>query len=286
MRQWVEDFDAKFSALLAPAGDAPAELVEAMRYAALGGGKRLRPYLVTRCCALSGGTTGAAFHVAAAVECVHTFSLVHDDLPAMDDDDLRRGRPTVHRQFGEAMAILAGDALLTLAFELIARESSEPQRVGPMATELARGVGWCGMIGGQVIDIQSEGALPSEELVRSIHRMKTAALFETSCRLGAIAAGADGRVLEALGAYGRFLGDSFQAADDILDVTATSAQMGKTVGKDARSGKQTLPGAVGLEGSREVARRAAGRAVSALDLFGREADDLKALAMFVVQRQH
>ncbi len=286
LKRWSADFDAKFASVLIPAGDAPAELVEAMRYAALAGGKRLRPYFVTRCCVLSGGCPEAAFHAAVAVECVHTFSLVHDDLPSMDDDDLRRGQPTVHRKFGEAMAVLAGDALLTLAFELVVRDLPDAAWASDMVGELARGVGWSGMIGGQVIDILGEDKASSVDLVRSIHAMKTAALFETSCRLGALAGGADASVLSALSRYGRCLGSSFQAADDILDVTATASQMGKKVGKDATAGKQSLPRAVGIEESRKVARRLADEAVCALDLFGREADDLRALAKFVVQRQH
>ncbi len=286
LERWARAFDAKFSAVFQPVGDVPADLTEAMRYSALGGGKRIRPFLVVRCCELNGGTYEEAFGAAAAIECVHAFSLVHDDLPAMDDDDLRRGRPTVHKKFGEAMAILAGDALLTLSFELLARGVGCAERSTAMVGELARGVGWRGMIGGQVADIVGQRQPPSLETTRRIHARKTGALIETACRLGALAAGAEAVAVELAGAYGQSLGRSFQIADDLLDVTSSAEQMGKSVGKDAVSHKQTYPRAVGLLESRRAARALVDQAVASLSGYGCEADDLRALAMFVVQRQH
>ncbi|MEE9295001.1 MAG: farnesyl diphosphate synthase [Phycisphaerae bacterium] len=286
LKRWAVQFDGRFAAVFEDAADVPAALVEAMRYTALAGGKRLRPYLVTRCCVLCGGSDEDAAPAAAAVECVHTFSLVHDDLPAMDDDDFRRGLPAAHKQFGEATAILAGDALLTLAFELIAEHTPDPARSAVMVLELARGTGWRGMIGGQAVDILGEGQGPSRETAHSIHDRKTAALFETSCKLGGLAAGAGQSVVETLGRYGRRLGHAFQIADDLLDVTATAEQMGKRVGKDSGAGKHTYPAAVGIDASRKAAQESADAAVASLADFGPEADDLRALAGFVIQRQH
>ncbi len=283
LADWSCEFDERFAGVFDDQPDAPAELIEAMRYAALGGGKRIRPFLVTRCCEICGGDAEHAFPAAAAIECVHTFSLVHDDLPAMDDDDLRRGRPTAHKQFGEAMAILAGDALLSLAFELAAKTE---QRTVEGVIQLARGTGWAGMIGGQVLDITSVGRPPSRELTDAIHLRKTAVLIETACLLGGLAADCDQSQLESLGSFGRNLGRSFQAVDDILDVTATVERMGKKVGKDAAAGKQTLPSAVGLDKSRSLARAYADDAITALGNFGSEADDLRTLAVFVLERQH
>lgn len=286
LRRWAAEFDAKYEKLITPIETAPGELVEAVRYSALAGGKRLRPFLVTRCCELTGGDALEALPAAAAIECVHTFSLVHDDLPAMDDDDLRRGRPTAHKQFGEAMAILSGDALLALAFELIVRGCPDGERAAAMVLELSRGTGWSGMIGGQVHDVLGEHQPPSRSLVETIHSKKTAALFASACRLGALVAGADAGDVERLGEFGRFLGHTFQIADDLLDLTATPEQMGKAVRKDAKAGKQTYPAVVGVEASRAVAAEMAQRAIDALSPFGDAADDLRSLAMFVVQRQH
>lgn len=286
LRQWAADFDRKLDNLLTAPDDAPPELIEAMRYSALAGGKRLRPYLVTRCCELTGGNADLALPAAAAVECVHTFSLIHDDLPAMDDDDLRRGRPTSHKQFGEALAILAGDALVTLAFELIVRHTQSPARAAAMVLELARGTGRSGMIGGQVADILGENHPPSRKRTEYIHAKKTAALFETACRLGALAAGASDADLQHVAGYGSDLGRAFQIADDLLDVTATTEEMGKTVGKDAHAGKQSFPTAFGVEESRRTARSLAEQAIASIRSLGRPTDDLTDLAMFVVQRQH
>jgi geranylgeranyl diphosphate synthase type II len=279
-------FDPAFARLLEAPPDVPPRLVEAMRYSALAPGKRFRPYLVVKCCELVGGAFQDALPAAAAIECVHTFSLVHDDLPAMDDDDLRRGRPTNHVVYGEAMAILAGDALLALAFELIARHTADPLKVARLTAELARGTGCQGMIGGQVADIEGEEETPRLERVRFIHERKTAALIAASCRLGAIAGGADAETIERLGTYGNSVGLAFQIADDLLDVTSSAGALGKAVGKDAVAGKQTYTGCVGLEESHRVGLAAVETAISALAPFGERAAELRNLARFCMQREH
>jgi farnesyl diphosphate synthase len=286
LKSWAADFERILSAMLEPAGSAPSTLVRAVRYSVQSGGKRVRAFIVTRLCELCGGTPQQAAPAAVAMECVHAFSLVHDDLPAMDDDDVRRGRPTTHREFGEAVAILAGDALLALAFELLTTRINDPRIAAAAVAELARGTGWAGMIGGQTIDIESESLPPDLELVQRIHRGKTARLFESSGRLGAICAAAPADRLEAAGRFGFELGRAFQIADDILDVTGTADRLGKAVAKDAGAGKQTYPAAAGLEASRTAAARACENAIQALAIFGPPADDLRALARYVVERDH
>jgi len=241
---------------------------------------------VVRCCELVGGRRDDAWPAAAAIECVHAFSLVHDDLPAMDDDDLRRGRPTTHRQFTEALAILAGDALLSLAFDVLLSRIPDGALAAGMALELARGAGCSGMIGGQAADVVSQGAPPSEDLVKYIHGRKTASLFETACRLGAMAGEGRADAVAALGRFGRRLGQAFQIADDLLDVTATAAVLGKGTAKDASAGKQTYPRCVGVEASRARAAEEVQAAIDELSPFGPSADDLRALAEYVVSRNY
>ncbi len=383
LRSFAAEFDVALEGYL-PSDDGSSQLAAAIAYSALAPGKRLRPYLVARCCEVacgvgatgnSVGATGSlparvvtddtggqaasgtrgdanqsravlspvrsvphpstgvkdgapadaavahghtphpAMHVAAAVECVHAFSLIHDDLPAMDDDDLRRGRPTNHKVFGEANAILAGNALLSLAFELLVRHTPDARIAAGLVLELADAVGAAGMIGGQAADIAGQDRPPDLTLVESIHARKTARLMEAACRLGAMygemlkteppkaesptlnsafsisafqrfGVSAFQRfsvsdIVETLGRYGRFLGVAFQITDDLLDVTATREGLGKEVGKDASSGKQTHPSCVGVEESRRAAARATRRAVEALASFGESAEDLRALARFV-----
>lgn len=286
LRPFATAFDEHLAAYLTPSGDVPPELLEAIRYSALAPGKRLRPYLVTRCCELVGGAVADAWPVAAAVECVHAFSLIHDDLPAMDDDDLRRGQPACHKKFGEATAILVGDALVVLAFEILAREVEDRAVAGQLVLELAAGTGWSGMIGGQTADVLGSSKAPSVELAEYIHERKTARLFEISCRLGAIAGHAQANAVAALGRFGQMMGRAFQIADDLLDVTSTAKALGKEAGKDAGAGKQTFPRCVGTEQSRIAAHDAVEAAVAALGVFGPEADDLRALARYVVDRHY
>ncbi len=252
----------------------PRPLTEAMRYALFGGGKRLRPALVRLCCAWLGGQDGAAAAPAAAVELVHTYSLVHDDLPCMDDDDLRRGRATCHVVYGEALAVLAGDALLTRAFELLAEAGPA---AGAMVAALARGSGPAGMVGGQVLDLEAEGSRATRAIVDRVHRTKTAALIEAACELGALAAGARGTDLDAVRAYGLALGLGFQAVDDVLDVTGDAATLGKTPGKDERHDRANLARVIGLDAAREAARELAERARRAAADLGSGPDDLPVL---------
>ncbi len=266
--------------------ETPRKLIEAIEYSLLTGGKRLRPALVIeswRACDGPEESREAALAAAGAVELVHTFSLVHDDLPAMDDDDLRRGKPTNHKVFGEAMAILAGDAMLAMAFEVVARHAP-PQVAAPLIRELAHATGPQGMIGGQVLDIEGENQTLSLDQLQDIHRRKTGALLTGACRLGAIAAGATQAQLDALTRFGHHLGLAFQITDDVLDVTSTPHQLGKATNKDAGKGKNTYPELLGLDGSRAEAARQIASARRALDAFGSSAISLAQLADFVAFR--
>lgn len=266
--------------------DAPARLVEAMRYSLLGPGKRLRPLLVLLACEASGGRAESARPGAVAIEMVHTYSLIHDDLPAMDDDDLRRGRPTCHKQYDEATAILAGDALLTLAFEVLAR--GYPARTAAVScAELASGAGASGMVGGQMLDLHPSPTA-GEAYLEDLHRRKTGALIRSAVRLGIHAAqgetGVDPRTLAALDAYSAAFGLAFQVTDDLLDVESSAEQTGKAVGKDAGRGKLTYPGLIGVAASRAKARELGVRAVAAANSLGPAGRTLADLAEYVVTR--
>lgn len=275
-------------------GERPARLLAAMRHGALGGGKRLRPFLVIEAAALFGLLVEASVTAAAAVECVHCYSLIHDDLPAMDNDDLRRGRPTVHKAFDEASAILAGDGLLTLAFDLLAGEDTHPDPTVrlELVRGLARGAGLGGMVGGQMLDLAAEGrfdggrplALPVEE-IRRLQAMKTGALLLFSVEAGAILGRADATERAALAAYGLALGAAFQIADDILDVEGSADAVGKKVGKDEAAGKGTLVSRLGLPAARDELARLVAQAEAALAGFGPRGDTLKAAAHFVAERK-
>ena len=271
--------DAALAAAL-PA-DCPPVLNEALRYTLLASGKRLRPLLTLVACEAAGGSAESALAAACAVEMVHTYSLVHDDLPAMDDDDLRRGRPTCHKVYGEALAILAGDALLTLAFEHVA--ASYP---GPLAAvcclELARGAGAAGMVGGQVLDLAAEGRVPGARPsgladLQAIHRAKTGALFVAAVRMGVVVGGGSAAQLTMAEAAARAFGLAFQVADDLLDVSGTDAAAGKRVGKDAGRGKLTYPGLLGVAESRQKLAQLSGEAGAALAGFGPAGEPLAAL---------
>jgi geranylgeranyl diphosphate synthase type II len=268
---------------------APPRLLEAIQYSLMAGGKRLRPALVLECaraCRKSdrdSAPSPTALAAAAAMELIHTFSLVHDDLPAMDDDDLRRGRPTNHKVFGEAMAILAGDAMTTMAFELIATDA-DPRLAGPLVRELAAASGPSGMIGGQVIDMDEKHPPKTLAELQHLHRMKTGALLTASCRMGAIAGGADPGLLASLEAFGRHLGLAFQIVDDILDQTATPEELGKATRKDAAKGKVTYPMLLGLDESRQEAGKQLSLGLDAIKGLGERGDDLRSLARFVVER--
>jgi geranylgeranyl diphosphate synthase type II len=277
-------------------GECPQRLREAMSYSLLAGGKRLRPVLVLMACEACGGDSEAALPAACAIEMIHTYSLIHDDLPAMDDDDYRRGRLTNHKVFGEAMAILAGDALLTLAFEVIARDVRPTAVAAACCADLAFAAGACGMVGGQVADLEGEGNLTSPQrgegsdeqlrLLEAIHRRKTGRLIRSALTLGGRIAQADVASLGTLDHYGTCIGLAFQIADDVLDVTGTQDKLGKGVGKDAGHGKLTYPGLIGLERSRQMARDLIAEACLAIAPWGDCGRRLEALAHFVLERDH
>jgi geranylgeranyl diphosphate synthase type II len=266
---------------------APATIHKAMRYSLFAGGKRLRPILCLAAAEACGGKFAAALPSACAVECIHTYSLIHDDLPSMDNDDLRRGRPTCHKVFGDAIAILAGDALLTVAFE-IASHAKPVSRfdLRDVMLEIAEAAGSRKLIAGQVADLEAEGKNLSRDQVRSIHENKTAALLTASVRLGAMAANARAKQLAAVTAFGRALGLAFQVIDDILDVTQTSEKLGKSAGKDLAAKKATYPAVFGLEKSRSEARRLTTQAHKALNTLGADAEVLRALADYLLAREY
>ena len=262
----------------------PPHLAEAIRYALLAPGKRLRPQLVLMAAEACGGDAAAAMPAAVAVEMIHAYSLVHDDLPAMDDDDLRRGRPTCHKQFDEATAILAGDALQALAMETLATGLQPPELAARCCAELARAAGPSALVGGQAADLAAESHAPGLEELQLIHERKTGALFRVSLRLGAMIAGATAPQLAALDQYARQLGLAFQVTDDLLDVAGEEAAVGKRLGKDAGRGKMTYPALLGVEASRTKAAELIAGAVSAVSLLGERGGPLVALAQFVGRR--
>ena len=259
--------------------DAPAKLREAVEYSLFAGGKRLRPALVLGASDMICGTDRAALPVACALEMIHTYSLIHDDLPAMDNDDLRRGKPTSHKVYGEAAAILAGDALLTMAFE-IAADCGNLRVI----REIAVAAGAQGMVGGQAIDLESENLRLSVPELRNLHARKTGALIRVAVRAGAIVAGGSDTQIDALTKYGEAIGLAFQIADDILDVVGDEHAIGKPVGSDEAKRKSTYPAAVGLDAARDLAASAVSEAVAALDSFGPEAENFRALARYIIER--
>jgi farnesyl diphosphate synthase len=263
------------------------QVVEAMRYAALDGGKRLRPFLVCASADLFGVPRARALRAAAAIEMVHCYSLVHDDLPAMDDDDLRRGRPTVHKKFDEATAILAGDALLTEAFAVLADAATHPDGAvrANLVAELAHASGAKGMVGGQMIDLMAAGLNLDQAGLTRLQNMKTGCLIAGSCRFGAILGNASTADRDALGAYGIAMGLAFQIADDVLDVESSAAETGKATGKDAAAGKATFVSRLGLEGAKTYARELAETAARHLTPFGERASVLRQAAFFAVERR-
>jgi len=279
--------DAALDRLLPKATAKPATIHKAMRYSLFAGGKRMRPALVLAAAEACGGDEEDALFPAAAVECIHTYSLIHDDLPGMDNDDLRRGKPTNHKVFGEGMAILAGDGLLTWAFEILA-QAPATQRYGPreFVLELARAAGSQQLIAGQVADLEGEGKPLTLPQLRYIHERKTSALLRCAVRLGGMSANCPPRDLAALSDFGYHVGLAFQVIDDILDVTQSSEMLGKTAGKDERAQKATYPRIVGLDKSRKIAATLTKKAFAALKPLGRRAQALEALAQYLLERQH
>ena len=272
----------------------PKRLMDAMRHVALGGGKRLRPFLVVETGVLFEVPRARTLMAGAALECVHCYSLAHDDLPAMDNDDLRRGRPTAHKQFDEATAILAGDGLLTLAFDILARNETHPNPAvrAELVLALARGAGLGGMVGGQMLDLAAEGRFDGGKVqklgaaeVKQLQAMKTGALLRFGCLAGAILGEADPQQREALDRYGSVLGEAFQIADDLLDVEGDAATVGKATGKDAAVGKGTFVSVLGVDQAKARLKALVGEAEDALAPFGRDGDILKMAARFVAERK-
>ena len=266
----------------------PEKLIKSMRYAALNGGKRLRPFLVMQTGRLFDANPTHLLQIATALECVHCYSLIHDDLPAMDDDDLRRGKPTVHKAFNEATAILAGDGLLTLAFDILSSESSDidPQTRVTLISKLAKAAGIGGMVGGQMLDLDPESKKPDFSEIARMQAMKTGALIQFACEAGGICGKASMTELNALAVYGRAIGQAFQLADDILDVTASENQLGKGTGKDEKKGKQTQLSSLGLEAAGEMAKDLVNQACESLSIFGERSDLLNQAAHFTVSRKN
>ncbi len=285
LKMLAGEADAAMDGFLPGEDERPEVMHGAMRYCVFAGGKRLRPVLCMAAAEACGGEREDALSAACALELMHTYSLVHDDLPCMDDDDLRRGRPTCHKVYGEGMAVLCGDALLTEAFIVLAKsQGTERYPVGAMVAELAETGGSRKLIGGQVLDLEGEGGqLSLEELVR-IHEAKTAALLTSSVRLGAMSANAEPGQLEALTKFGHALGLAFQVIDDILDVTQTTEALGKTAGKDQAVDKATYPAVIGLEASRIEAKRLTADALGALEIFGEKGKRLREIAEWMLGR--
>jgi geranylgeranyl diphosphate synthase, type II len=279
--------DEALDRLLPKATLKPKTIHKAMRYSVFAGGKRLRPILCLAAAESCGGSVEAALPLACAVECVHTYSLIHDDLPCMDDDDFRRGVPTSHKVFGEGIAVLAGDALLTFAFELLTLAHGWPRYpLREIVQELAVAAGSRYLVAGQVVDLESEGKKISLTLLNFIHESKTAALLRSSIRLGAMSANATPAQLRNLSAFGRSLGLAFQVIDDILDVTQTTEKLGKSAGKDVAAEKATFPAVVGLERSRRIAQKLTKEAREALRPFGKRAEVLLGMADYLLERDY
>ena len=272
---------------LPKASTKPATIHKAMRYSLFAGGKRLRPILCLAAAETCGGKIDNALPLACALECIHTYSLVHDDLPSMDNDDFRRGRLTCHKVFGDGIAVLAGDALLTMAFEIVSRaKPTSRYNMSILLREVAVAAGSQKLIAGQVADLEAEGKETTRAGLRYIHENKTAAILTTSVRLGAMSANANRKQLAAITKFGRALGLAFQVIDDILDVTQTSEKLGKSAGKDIAAKKATYPAVIGLDKSRAEAKRLTKQAHDALSIFGTKAEALHELANYLLEREY
>lgn len=288
LKDFASVIENKMLSLLPVSEGREENVIEAMRYALLAGGKRLRPFLVVQSAALFSIDNESALRVAAAIECVHTYSLIHDDLPAMDDDDMRRGLPTTHKKYDDATAILAGDALLTLAFEILSDEKthSDAEIRCDLILALSRAIGAKGMVGGQMIDLKAENqSLQQDEIIRMQH-MKTGELIIFSCEVGAILAKVSDDRRTALNKYAENIGLAFQIVDDLLDIEGNSEDIGKTAGKDIEAGKATLASFKGVEEARALADELINNAVSHMDIFEEKSEVLKSLAKFVINRAH
>jgi len=282
----AKSVDSALNRLLPKASVKPVTLHKAMRYSLLAGGKRMRPILCLAAAEACGGVMENALPAACAVECVHTYSLIHDDLPCMDDDDFRRGRPTSHKVYGEGIAVLAGDALLTVAFEILAGAKETPKyKARDLIKELSVAAGSRYLIAGQVADLEAEGKKSTRAELRFIHEGKTAAMIAVSLRLGAMSANASPKALEAVTVFGKNLGLAFQVIDDILDITQTSEKLGKSAGKDLAAQKTTYPALIGLDAARREAKKLTGAAHAALKSLGAKAERLHEIADYLLARE-
>ena len=278
--------EAELDRLLPGGTTEPVSIHTAMRYSVFAGGKRIRPILCLEAARIFTQELTPAMYPACALEFIHTYSLIHDDLPALDNDDLRRGKPTCHKKFGEATAILAGDALLTLAFQIIGQIPTVADRIIPILEEISAAAGTLkGMVGGQVADLESEGQRVEPQTLEFIHRSKTAALIRASVAAGALCAGAESEDVSRLRRFGELIGWAFQVTDDILDVEESSTALGKTAGKDIAQQKATYPAVYGIARSHEIAENLAHEAIAELENYGQRASRLCALAEFLVQRR-
>jgi len=287
-RKLVDSFLKEYISAKKRQKDCPKNLAEAMGYALTAGGKRVRPILAIASYEAAGGRSpmGSVLPVASSIELIHTYSLIHDDLPAMDNDDFRRNKPTTHKAFGEAEAILAGDALLTDAFNIISRADAKPALLLKVIQELSYGSGPEGMVGGQSMDIMLEGEKANKKQLSYIHTHKTGALIRASIRIGAIMANASPAKLGALTEYGEKIGLAFQVTDDILDVTCTMEEMGKPTGSDDAKGKNTYPSIFGLEEARKIAGKLVNDSLTALKGFGKKAEPLEEIAKYILARRN
>lgn len=290
IKSFSETFNEKLSAFFKKPRGYEKRVVEAMKYAVLNGGKRLRPFLVTECAKLFGKTEEDAFMAAVSLEFLHTYSLIHDDLPAMDNDDFRRGKPSCHKAFDEATAILAGDGLLTYAFQILADSDYEDDVKLKLIKLLSVGAGaFSGMIAGQMLDLYASSATDEPnplELIENIERMKTGCLLKYACEAGAVIGGASDKELEALGIYARKIGQTFQISDDILDVVGDEKKVGKGLKKDAEQNKLTFVSTLGLKQAYDLEKQLTFEAKEALEIFGEKADTLRKLADFIIQRDY
>jgi geranylgeranyl diphosphate synthase type II len=280
LKSKASETDTALESCLKLWGDVPPKLFEAVRYSLFAGGKRLRPVLALGAAEIVSKESKAALPLACALEMIHTYSLVHDDLPAMDDDDLRRGKPTAHKQYDEATAILVGDALQCMAFGTLARTENTQ-----VIQEVAQAAGVSGMVGGQFLDLEAENQEVKIDQLQKIHRCKTGALIAVSCRAGAMLANGSEDQIQALSQYGEHVGLAFQIADDILDVEGDEAELGKPVGSDEEQHKSTYPALVGLSESKKMAKDAADEAINSLSTFGEEAEPFRMLATYIVERK-
>jgi geranylgeranyl diphosphate synthase type II len=290
LEQKRDEVDRFLESVIPAATTPPTTLHESMRYSLFAGGKRVRPILAMAAAEAIGSPSKAIFPVASSLELIHTYSLIHDDLPAMDNDDFRRGKPTNHKVYGDAMAILAGDALLTLAFELCSRpdlmDGLDPARQVHIVRELAHGSGNLGMVGGQVLDIQAENKDIDLATLQNIHKHKTGMLIRASVRMGALVGGANTTQLDSLTKYAEDIGLAFQIADDVLNVTGTREELGKDANTDAKRGKKTYPTFYGADGAKKMAEDCTQRAIDRLTSFDSKADPLRELARYITSRRN